>query len=109
MCTIFRWLRKQHVQSVREVMVSDEVEPSHSDEAIEACMMGLDVKIWNWQKIDLSSEVIFNSAENVEEVTMYSSGNNAVLVGWSGPNGLPKLEKASTVLLANDIMHSTEN
>lgn len=99
LCTIFDWLRAQQVKYVREVIVSDEAEPPHSDEAIEKCVEGLDIKVWNWQKVDLSSEVIVRVAPNAEEVTLCASGNNAVLVGWSGPSGLPLLKNLTKVHL----------
>ena len=83
------------MQSILSVAVMDDVEPSHSDEAIENCMTGLDVKVWNWRKLDLCSDVIFCSAPNATDVTLYSSGSNAVLLGWSSPVGLPKLKNVS--------------
>ncbi|KAI1080675.1 peptidase S8/S53 domain-containing protein [Whalleya microplaca] len=99
MRTIFQWLKSRHVKSVIEIIVSDEVEPSHSDEAIEDSLKDLDVKIWNWQRTDLCSEVIVKTAPNVEEISLCSSGSNAVLVGWSSPSGLPKLKKLRKVHL----------
>ncbi|CAK7209195.1 hypothetical protein SEUCBS140593_000413 [Sporothrix eucalyptigena] len=100
---------KHHVKSVIKVSVVDDVEPSHSDEAIELCLgptrsadgkkktSGLDVRIWNWFKIDLCIDVIIASAPNVRDVTLYSSGNNAVLVGWSSSIGLPQLKELKRV------------
>jgi hypothetical protein len=83
------------VKSVLTVTVVDDMEPSHSDEAIEACMEDLNVQFWNWYKIDLCSDVIFNSAKYAKDVTLYSSGNNAVLLGWSSSAGLARLERVS--------------
>ncbi|CAK7226324.1 hypothetical protein SCUCBS95973_006163 [Sporothrix curviconia] len=109
MCTVFNWLKKHNVKSVIKVSVVDDVEPSHSDEAIELCLgpvrgpdgkkktEGLDVRIWNWFKIDLCIDVIYASAPNVRDVTLYSSGNNAVLVGWSSSAGLPRLKELKRV------------
>ena len=108
MCIVFNWLKKHRVKSVIKVSVVDDVEPSHSDEAIELCLgptrsadgmkkiEGLDVRIWNWFKMDLCVDVIVASAPNVRDVTLYSSGNNAVLVGWSSSAGLPRLKGVST-------------
>lgn len=102
MCTIFHWLRELHVKSIMKVTVMDEGKLSHSDEAIERCMDGLEVKVWNWRRVDLCIDVIANSTPNVTDVTLYSSGNNAVLVGWSSINGLPKLKKVSRAYLPID-------
>ncbi|KAJ4385943.1 hypothetical protein N0V85_007957 [Neurospora sp. IMI 360204] len=93
MCTIFDWLKSLHVKFVLKVTVMDDAELSHSDEAIETCMKGLDVRVWNWRRVDLCIDVISSSAPNVTDVTLYSSGNNAVLVGWSSKGGLPKLKE----------------
>ncbi|KAK3399636.1 peptidase S8/S53 domain-containing protein [Sordaria brevicollis] len=95
MCAIFKWLKQLDVQTVLKVTVIDDEEPSHSDEAIETCMTGLNVRVWNWYKVDICTDVIFNSAPNVTEVTLYSSGSNAVLLGWSSSAGLVKLKKVS--------------
>ncbi|KAK1252160.1 hypothetical protein MKX08_003347 [Trichoderma sp. CBMAI-0020] len=92
MNSIFHWLKRRHVKSVLKVTVIDNVEPSHSDETIEECLKGLDVRIWNWYKMDLCCDVIFQSAPEVKDVTLYSSGNNATLMGWSSPEGIPKLK-----------------
>ena len=97
MCSIFRWLKKRHVKSVLKVTVIDDVEPSHSDEAIEACMDQLDVRIWNWYKVDVCCDVIINSAKRARDVTLYSSGNNAVLVGWSSSAGLARLPEVGLI------------
>ncbi|KFA70874.1 hypothetical protein S40288_09923 [Stachybotrys chartarum IBT 40288] len=93
MCRMFKWLKKRGVTSIVKVTVIDDVEPSHSDEAIEQCLGKLDVRVWDWFKFDLCSDVIVSSANNVSQVTLYSSGNNAVLNGWSSPRGLASLPK----------------
>ena len=93
MYTVFRWLKKHHVKSVLKVSVVDDAEPSHSDEAIELCLSGLNVRIWNWYKVDLSCDVIVNTAPNTRDVTLYSSGSNAILIGWSSSAGLPQLKQ----------------
>lgn len=79
-----------------KVIVIDDREPSHTDEAIETALTGFDVEIWDWKRVDLCSEVIFNAARNVKEISLYSSGNNAVLLGWSSKDGLGKFLKVRT-------------
>jgi hypothetical protein len=93
---IFDWLRKNHVKKIIKVIVVDDGDIAHSDSAIRECVKGFDVLKWDWKKVDLCSEVIYEAARNVEEVTLYSSGNNAVLLGWSSTDGFlkfPKLER----------------
>jgi hypothetical protein len=95
MCAIFKWLKRRHVKGVLEVTVVDHGEASHSDEAIEDCVDLLDIRIWNWYKVDLSCDVIIKKAPRVRKVNLYSSGNNAVLMGWSSPEGLAQLKEVS--------------
>lgn len=97
MCTIFKWLRTCHVTKVLKVTVVDNQEPSHSDEAIETCVRGLDIRSWKWYKFDLCSDVLESAAPNLQDATLYSSGNNAVLLGWSSSAGLAKLQMVSKI------------
>ncbi|RWA08804.1 hypothetical protein EKO27_g6306 [Xylaria grammica] len=90
---IFRWLRLLDVRSIVKVTVIDDVEPSHSDAAIEACLEGFNIEKWNWKKFDICSNVILKAAPNVQDVILYSSSNNAVLLGWASSMGLCKLKK----------------
>ena len=53
------------------------------DGSIEAALKGLDVEVWNWKKMDISIATIRNAAPNARKACLYSSGNNAVLQGWS--------------------------
>ncbi|KAI0440206.1 subtilisin-like protein [Xylaria telfairii] len=104
-CLIFWWLRDAvKVNGVLNVVV-DDMEPvgsatiSHSDEAIVHCLQGLQVRSWNWKRLDISSEVICRAAPAVEEVYLYCSGNNAILRSWSDTQGLALLKKLRTVNL----------
>ncbi|KAF4467266.1 Peptidase S8 S53 subtilisin kexin sedolisin [Fusarium albosuccineum] len=99
MCDIFRWLKEGGVSSVLKLTVFDNGDPPHSDEAIEECVGGLNVRVWNWFKVDLCADVILKSAPNVKHLTLYSSGNNAVLKSWSSRGSLPSLKKIRTRLI----------
>ena len=94
---VFNWLRENKVQKVIEVTVEDNMKDPdatpHSDGSIEAALKGLDVEVWNWKKMDISIATIRNAAPNVRKVYLYSSGNNAVLQGWSDTRGLVTLTK----------------
>ncbi|KAG8169744.1 hypothetical protein KVR01_000489 [Diaporthe batatas] len=88
MTLIFQWLREdKKVKTILKVIVDDLKEPSHSDEAIEACLDGMGVETWDWRKFDLSPDVIHKAAPKVRVVHLYWSGNNAVLLGWSATEG----------------------
>ncbi|KAI0440547.1 peptidase S8/S53 domain-containing protein [Xylaria telfairii] len=94
---IFQWLRNLNVSSIIKITVIDDVEPSHSDAAIEACLEGFSIEKWNWKKFDICSDVILKAAPNVKHVTLYSSGNKAVLLGWASTAGLCKLKRLESV------------
>ncbi|RYP17551.1 hypothetical protein DL765_004440 [Monosporascus sp. GIB2] len=97
---LFKWLRdEKDVKTILKVIVDDLQEPAHSDEAIEACLTGMGVETWDWRKVDLSPEVIQKVAPEARVVHLYWSGNNAVLRGWSEPEGLQKLKKLEKVYL----------
>jgi hypothetical protein len=92
--TIFKWLRKEKVETIYAVTVIDSSEPSHSDAAIESALRGFKVEIWDWKKLDLNCDVIAACTEGaVREMSLYSSGNNAVLMGWSSEDGLRCIKK----------------
>jgi len=51
------------------------------------------------RKSDLCTETIITAAPDTREVSLYWSGNNAVLRGWSEPGGLNLLTKLEVVRL----------
>ncbi len=60
------------------VVVDDDGELPHSDEVIEE-LFYFDIEEWDWQKVNICSEVIFKAAKNAEKATLHSSVKN-----WSG-------------------------
>ncbi|KAK8172111.1 hypothetical protein BKA80DRAFT_262081 [Phyllosticta citrichinensis] len=100
---VFEWLRKKGVRRIINLSVNDRKDPAHSEEAIEESLQGIEViKLWDWQKPDLSSETIFNAAKNVEQVCLYWNGNNAILRSWSEPEGLSKLKNLAKVTIVSN-------
>ncbi|KAF7919273.1 hypothetical protein EAE99_008575 [Botrytis elliptica] len=81
------------VKSIIKVMVIDDGDPSHADSAIEGALCGFKVEIWDWKKIDICSDVIANSTKTVKDISLYCSGNKAVLMGWTSPHGFLNSEK----------------
>jgi hypothetical protein len=101
---IFDWLKAkekfgQNVKKVVEVAVDDleyEDGKAHSDDAILYCLDGLHVETWNWAKMDISSDLIFQATGgHAKEVYLYCSGLNSVLRSWSNCDGLVLLSKVS--------------
>lgn len=99
MTYLFKFLRDKKVKRVIRVIVDDLEEPAHSDEAIENALGGLKVEVWDWRKTDLCSETILAAAPDARDVSLYWSGNNAVLRSWSESGGLPLLRKLKKVTL----------
>ncbi|KAK4109055.1 hypothetical protein N656DRAFT_783344 [Canariomyces notabilis] len=86
--TIFTWLKKRHVRKIQKVTVFDSELPSHTDENIIKALEKFEVEEWDWDKMDLSSEVVFRaSSGSVREISLQASGNEAVLQGWCAPGG----------------------
>ncbi|KAF8251591.1 subtilisin-like protein [Wilcoxina mikolae CBS 423.85] len=92
---IFELLWEKGVRKIIKIIVDDE-EDSHSDDIIEL-LNRFDVEEWDWMKVDLCSKTICIAAPNVRKLSLYSSGNNAVLRSWSGNDGLNTLKQLKDV------------
>jgi hypothetical protein len=99
---LFHWLKddnQKKVKTILKVIVDDLQEPAHHDEAIEECLDGLGVEVWDWRKMDISPDVIKKVAPDAREVHLYWSGSNAVLRGWGEADTLRQLKKLERVYL----------
>ena len=85
------------MRKVLEANVEDDENEPHCDEAIEMALQGLDVEILDWKKLDLCSDVLYNAANGVRKLFLYSSANNDVLRAWSAKDGLARLTKVCIV------------
>lgn len=106
----FEWLQKEkYVKKIFKVIVEDADAP-HRDEVIVDVLAGggtrgpsklqsFDVEILDWRKTDICPVVVQRSAPNVRELHLRWSGSNAVLRGWSEPEGLPKLNQLRQIHL----------
>jgi hypothetical protein len=105
---VFNWLAKNGVKKIIRVIVLDDGDVAHSDEAIEECLTPFKIEVWDWKKPDICSETIFQAAPGVRVVHLYCTGNNAVLRSWSGNEGLAKLKKVggSTELDCVNLVYS---
>ena len=84
---IFDRLRDQQVRRILKVTVYNDESPCHTDAAIVKCLEGFGVEIWNWIRIDLPSDVISRASKELHHISLYCSGNHAVLRGWSAKGG----------------------
>lgn len=95
----FHWLRGKEVKHILKVIVEDTLERPHSDKAIEESLKHFEVESLEWRKLDICPETLFNACRDVRFLTLWWSGNRALLRAWSEPEGLPKLEKLEAVHL----------
>lgn len=99
MVILFEWLRSKGVKRIIRVIVDDLRKPAHSDEDIENALSGFEVEILNWRRLDLCPMTISKVSTSLREVHLQWSGRNAVLRGWSEPEGLAKTRSLELVQL----------
>ncbi|KAI0466816.1 peptidase S8/S53 domain-containing protein [Xylaria cf. heliscus] len=90
---IFSWLRENGVREIVRVTVIDYGDTIHSDSAIKVALKNFEVEFWNWKKVDLCSQVIEECSHIVKEVSLYWSGNYAVMMGWASSEGFINKDK----------------
>ena len=98
---VFDFIKKQNVRHVLEIDVPDCTFHPHSNSNIQKCLNGLDVRVLMWRKKDLPLDILHDFAPNLEEVTLYSSGNRDILQSWTSYDGLylfPELTHVTIVL-----------
>lgn len=89
---IFDWLSESKVSRIFKVIVVDDGPLPHSNQVIEDSLRGFKIETWDWKKVDISSDTVLAAASGARIVNLYSSGNSAVLKGWSCTDGLVKLK-----------------
>lgn len=105
---VFRWLEEQGVVKILEVEVTDfgggqwaHGVDCHSDEVIERALSPFEVIVWNWKRYDICSSTILTAAPSVQKLYLYSRGNSAILLGWSGEDGLRRLKEVGPNISGN--------
>lgn len=93
---IFNWLHSKGVRKIIKVVVTDGSQSPHCDDDIIRSLCRFDVEELDWKKIDLCSETVKEAAKNVRELVLHTSGNRAVLWGWSALDGLLGLQKVGS-------------
>ncbi|KAJ5950665.1 uncharacterized protein N7479_009078 [Penicillium vulpinum] len=101
---LFNGEKLKRVRKIFKIVVDDLEKPAYSDATIENTMMGKGVEIWDWRKIDLCPALIRRVAPGVKHLSLYWSGNNVVLRGWSEQDGLVKLRELQAI-----VVHVQEN
>ncbi|EGZ74504.1 hypothetical protein NEUTE2DRAFT_81904 [Neurospora tetrasperma FGSC 2509] len=90
---VFRWLKDKGVTKILKLVVDDNPDRVCSEEAIEKCLECMDeIRFLDWDRPDLAVPTI-KKARRLIELSLYSTGTNAVLHHWSDQNGLVQLPK----------------
>ncbi|TAQ85279.1 hypothetical protein B7494_g6397 [Chlorociboria aeruginascens] len=80
----FNWLSEEKgVREILKVVVKDDRNSPCSDEVIEELLSGFNVRYLDWDREDLSSKVIEDTMKDARGLSLYWSGNNAVLREWT--------------------------
>ncbi|KAF5667799.1 hypothetical protein FHETE_5568 [Fusarium heterosporum] len=90
---MFRMIRKRQVKQILKVTIYDNPKRPCSDETIQACLEGFDVRYLDWNKPDLSIDVIHAACPRLAEIKLYSSGRKSVFSGWTSNTGLCNLHQ----------------
>ena len=97
---IFAWLElEKGVRRIINVSVKDLTIPYHTEQSIHRALSGFLVERLDWQRPDICPAVVRSVGDAVENLILYWGGNNAVLRGWSEPEGLPRLPKLKKIEL----------
>lgn len=91
---VLDWLRDDKgVRRILKLVIKDNQWYQCSDETIEECLRGWDIRHLDWNKCNISVQAIRNGgAANAVQVWLTWNSQESCLVGWSDPElGLKKL------------------
>lgn len=89
----------RHVRRILSLQVIDSFHSPHTEETIESAVKPYNVQTLDWRRLDLSVDSALEAAENVETLSLYGSGNWAVLSHWTGSDGVGRLPKVFTHIM----------
>ena len=90
---VFDYLRSKGVKHIIEVVVPDCMVHPHANKYIIAALRPFDVRRLKWRKLNLGVRTIAMAAPEVEQLTLYSSGDIDALYQWADTDGLCRLPK----------------
>lgn len=91
---VMRWLYEvKRVRKIYQLVVPDYFEDPHTEETIEAAIASFEIEILDWRRLDLAVDSINKGAPKVRTLHLYSSGNQAALSHWFGPEGIVLLHQ----------------
>jgi hypothetical protein len=85
------------VRRIVKLIVEDDPDLPCSDETIEDCLYGFDIRYLNWNKDDICVRSLVEKAPNLKELEVSWCGRYSTLMGWSNIEyGLRRLNKVSS-------------
>jgi len=92
---LFHFLReRKSVKRIVRVVVHDHPQAPCRDDVIKTCLQEFDVRYLDWDKEDLSVDMLQDVAPQLQELWLTWSGRKSALHGWSNREyGLPQLKK----------------
>ncbi|OPB38162.1 hypothetical protein A0O28_0012660 [Trichoderma guizhouense] len=99
---VFDWLKKRGVEEVMSLTVEDHLHCPHDDEDVAKCVNNFRVGVLKWKKLDIYLTNLRKDA--IEELHLWSSGNQSVHDQWLGQ--IPKFKqlKRLYVYVVKDIL-----
>lgn len=81
---LFDWLRgAKQVKRIVQLVIYDHAQAPCRDEVVKACLKGFDVRYLDWNKEDLSIDVLQEVAPNLQKLWLTWSGRKSALHGWA--------------------------
>jgi hypothetical protein len=106
---IFDWLWDEcNVRKIFCLEVDDGGPEPHTNRGIQrslkydedrVAVRDFEIEVWKWKKFDICVDMIATVAPKANEVHLFSSGNTAVLRGWSCRSGLAKLTELEKLVV----------
>ena len=111
---VFGTLKRDHqdkygrqVEYVHKIVVPDCLDHPHTNEEIENALAGLDVRVLDWRKKDISLMLLRKVARNVERLHLYSSGSTELLSYWTSYMGLYRFRKVKSPIAIHVLIRKT--
>jgi hypothetical protein len=81
---LFDWLRGQkETKRIVQLVVYDHPQAPCRDEVLKACLRGFDVRYLDWNKEDMSIDMLQEVAPNLQRLWLTWSGRKSTLHGWA--------------------------
>jgi hypothetical protein len=79
---LFDWIRRKGVKRIVRLVVYDHPLAPCRDDVIRSCLKGFDVRYLDWNKEDLSVDMLQHVAPRLQELWLTWSGRKSALLGW---------------------------